>query len=97
MLRGASQDGSHQLSRSERPLACIFTPRRPDPPGSHEIPVSTAGAESQQALGLGMSSQRTQNLPLAYLHPSFHICFPISRTSPPSSPSHLWESFFSKV
>ena len=44
MLRGISQDGSHQPSRSERPLTCIFTPGRPDGPGSHVIPVSTAGA-----------------------------------------------------
>ena len=97
MLRGISQHGSHQPSRSERPLTCIFTPGRPDPPGSHVIPVSTAGAESQQALGLGMGSQGTQNLPLAHLHPSLHICFPISRATPPLSPSHLWKSFFHKV
>ena len=53
--------------------------------------------QQEQALGLGTSSQGTQNLPLAHLHPSFHICFPISRATPPSSPSHLWKSFFHKV
>lgn len=68
MLRGASQDDSHQQSREERPGTCIFTPGRPDPTGSQVTPVSTAGANSQQALGLGTTFQGTQSLPLAHLH-----------------------------